>query len=255
MLDLEQETLEDMLQTQEYLNQEKIHVRCLCFRLLLTLTFSKEEWDCETIISTYSTLDNHPRLIKDPKTKFQPFHSLKKASRHRNNMNDEESVTVSVTSSTHQHLKNVPLTHPSNPPSSINGKGKIILSGKLNLPEGFSKYSQPKTKTKSRVGLSAIEEERKNEQFEEKSHSEDSEESEKEGEDELDVDKEGKKGKNKETREEKKLRKQAVKDERKQKRMNKKLLKSAFLKEGVKIIKELGKEDSTNHCSVFKYSV
>lgn len=70
MLDLEQETLEDMLQTQEYLNQEKIHVRCLCFRLLLTLTFSKEEWDCETIISTYSTLDNHPRLIKDPKSKL-----------------------------------------------------------------------------------------------------------------------------------------------------------------------------------------
>ncbi len=223
---------------------------------MLTLTFSQEEWDCETIISTYSTLDNHPRLIRDPKTKFQPFHLLKKASRHRNNVNDEESVTVSVTSSAHQRLKSVPLTQPSNPPSSINGKGKIILSGKLNLPEGFSKYSQPKTKTKGRAGLSAIEEEQKNEQFEEKSHFEDNEDSEKEGEDSgKESDAEGKKGKNKETREEKKLRKQAVKEERKQKRMNKKLLKSAFQKEGVKIIKELGKEDSTNHCSVFKYSV
>jgi protein LTV1 len=26
----------------------------------------KEQWDCETIISTYSTLDNHPTRIKEP---------------------------------------------------------------------------------------------------------------------------------------------------------------------------------------------
>lgn len=38
MLDFEQETLEDMLQTQEYLNQEKVYVSCL-FSPLAHLNF------------------------------------------------------------------------------------------------------------------------------------------------------------------------------------------------------------------------
>jgi hypothetical protein len=57
--------VEDVINSVAYLKETKVY----------------EEWDCETIISTYSTLDNHPTLVKDPKTKFRPFSSLKK-SRH-----------------------------------------------------------------------------------------------------------------------------------------------------------------------------
>lgn len=34
--------------SQEYLREERVH----------------EQWDCETILTTYSTLDNHPHLIQ-----------------------------------------------------------------------------------------------------------------------------------------------------------------------------------------------
>jgi hypothetical protein len=34
-----------------------------------------EEWDCETILSTYSTLDNHPTVIKDTNAKFKKYRS------------------------------------------------------------------------------------------------------------------------------------------------------------------------------------
>lgn len=34
-----------------------------------------DEWDCETILSTYSTLDNHPTLIKDTNAKFKKYRS------------------------------------------------------------------------------------------------------------------------------------------------------------------------------------
>ena len=34
-----------------------------------------EQWDCESVLSTYSTLDNHPSLIKDANTKFRPYKS------------------------------------------------------------------------------------------------------------------------------------------------------------------------------------
>lgn len=38
----------DLMMSQEYLREERVH----------------EQWDCETILTTYSTLDNHPSIIK-----------------------------------------------------------------------------------------------------------------------------------------------------------------------------------------------
>eukprot|EP01032_Pedospumella_encystans_P019272 gene19272-21914_t len=35
----------------------------------------EEEWDCESILSTYSTLDNHPTVIKDTNSKFRKYRS------------------------------------------------------------------------------------------------------------------------------------------------------------------------------------
>lgn len=38
----------------------------------------KEHWDCESILSTYSNLYNHPKLISEPKVrvKFDYIHKL-----------------------------------------------------------------------------------------------------------------------------------------------------------------------------------
>lgn len=37
----------------------------------------KEKWDCESILSTYSNIYNHPQLIKDSVSKrFLFFHSF-----------------------------------------------------------------------------------------------------------------------------------------------------------------------------------
>lgn len=33
----------------------------------------KEKWDCESILSTYSNLYNHPRLIEEPKVCYIVF--------------------------------------------------------------------------------------------------------------------------------------------------------------------------------------
>jgi protein LTV1 len=38
----------DMMLSQEYLREER----------------EQEQWDCETILTTYSTLDNHPSVIQ-----------------------------------------------------------------------------------------------------------------------------------------------------------------------------------------------
>lgn len=53
-----------------------------------------ERWDCETILSTYSTLDNHPSLIRDTNSKFRKFKS-----RHERRLDAEakaSSDTVSM---------------------------------------------------------------------------------------------------------------------------------------------------------------
>jgi protein LTV1 len=47
-----QAELEDLMGSQEYLREVKPH----------------ENWDCETILSTYSTLDNHPTVIRKAKS-------------------------------------------------------------------------------------------------------------------------------------------------------------------------------------------
>jgi hypothetical protein len=82
------------------------------------------EWDCESVLSTYSTLDNHPALIKEPgKSSFRGY-------KNRHARQTEAEMLESA--------------------SSVNGKAalvektagalapkKIELSGKLSLPVGF----------------------------------------------------------------------------------------------------------------------
>jgi len=49
----------EMMTCQDYLRVQKV----------------QEEWDCETIISTYSTLENHPTVVKDKNSKYKPHKS------------------------------------------------------------------------------------------------------------------------------------------------------------------------------------
>jgi hypothetical protein len=241
-LNEKKEKVDDVMQEVEYLKEKKVY----------------EEWDCETIISTYSTLDNHPTLIKDPKsTKFRPFNTLKKSRHHPqhpsqiNNTGDGSEIS-SVSSRTNNNNNN----HSNQMQQPITpGNNKILLTGKMNLPEGFSRYSQPKNsknnqnqKNDRKSLLQEIQEDQGEEE-------EESSEDEKDQENNSDEDSsEETKGRKKETPEEKQARKKKMKEERKKRRMNKKSLKTAFQKEGLKIIKSLGLEQSTDHVSVFKYS-
>ncbi len=154
---------------------------------------------------------------------------------------------------------------PSQVTSSVSGK--IILSGKLNLPVGFGPQAHGRPKSERvRSQLTAIKENTVNDEDdkieeqsindEEESNSDDSKSSNNDQECGDDwVEKEKKlKGRKKETPEEKKARKLATKEERKIKRTSKKHLKNIFKQEGSKIIQTVGKEQSINHVSVFKYS-
>jgi len=81
----------------------------------------EEMWDCETIISSMSVLDNHPKLIPKPIS----------------NKNKEGRSTSSEASTT----------------NSLNGlpAPKIILSGKYNLPLDYVNNKQKKVSTSSIV--------------------------------------------------------------------------------------------------------
>ena len=162
--------------------------------------------------------------------------------------------------------------------------GKIVLSGRLNLPEGFgpSQYEKRKELPQRLLDSSTLQQEGKSsssgtgstkkglhniaEASEEEE--EDDDEDEESGSDDEDGDGEGEEGegerkhrsgnmsrkRRQETPEEKKARKEVVKEERRNKRQGKKELKSAFKAEGARIIRSVGNEQSTDHVSVFRYT-
>lgn len=95
-VDIQQERLEQQ-QLQEETEKELLRMRReaankdtsieTCQEYLREVRID-EEWDCETIVSTYSTLDNHPTLIKDTNTKFRKYKSP-----HQRALEAEESGT------------------------------------------------------------------------------------------------------------------------------------------------------------------
>jgi hypothetical protein len=234
----------------------------------------QDAWDCESIISTYSTLDNHPTVVRDPKTKFKPYKSRFQRDQEAQALS-QYSDTASLASS---RKSKASTTAPS--PVVLPLSGKIVLSGKLNLPLGFAPGSQVKAQGQiakmNTKHLSGIPENKVND-----SDDDDDEENEDEDDSGSDddpdndnnnnqqnetageegqrptgwVEKEKKvKARKKESAEEKKARKQATKEERKNKRVEKKQLKTMFKDEGTKYSKSVGNEQTINHVSVFKYS-
>lgn len=77
----------------------------------------EEQWDCETILTTYSTLDNHPSIIKDA----NPNKNRKKRERRPRKEAEATSSSSSVVSITEV--------------ATANPNTKIILAGKLGLPK------------------------------------------------------------------------------------------------------------------------
>ena len=148
----------------------------------------EEEWDCESILSTYSTLDNHPTVIKDTNSKFRKYksphqRSLDAEAAAASNMSSAGSVasrnsrmTKSVISKGPSIIYGTPAAlaaanakyviqfyyagERSNPFTKVaffyynycllratsSAPGKIVLSGRLNLPEGFGPSQYEKRK-------------------------------------------------------------------------------------------------------------
>lgn len=121
---------------------------------------------------------------------------------------------------------------------------RIILSGRLHLPEGYAPSSSQRNNSTQQSShphpLNAI-----------------AENSDSSSEDDGSVKKTKEPvGRNKnETAEEKRLRKAAVKLERQQNRVAKKTLKLSFTNEGKMCVKNSSNQQSINNVSVFKYSM
>lgn len=204
--------LHEMMISQEYLREEKV----------------QDQWDCETILSTYSTLDNHPSIIQ------------KERKKKKNSMNDQSSD-----GSSGFYSRGKQKTGPPQP---------ILLGGKYMLPK----------ETNPNIIKKQNEKKKKLPQIESGSESESESESDEEDEEELNPNNDQietvklkrekpKTLRQKETPEEKKQRKAQVKQERKEKRTSKKSLKSAFKDEEVRIGRIAGQSQDIDRVSVFRY--
>jgi protein LTV1 len=170
----EEQEFNDMMMSQEYLREER----------------EQEQWDCETILTTYSTLDNHPAVIQ-------------KERRHKKKGQSVDGSTTSTSNGTldGKFYSRGSLKAPTQPQP-------IVLGGRYMLP----KESNPRLKNKKNTKLAPID----SESDEEPSDSESSEEEVENDEtnDGIDVVKlkreKPKSLRQKETPEEKKLRKQQV---------------------------------------------
>lgn len=63
---LSRQTEDEVWQSQKYLSEQRVMASSV-FSLtgfVIDCLRNQNEWDCETILSTYSTLDNHPTIIK-----------------------------------------------------------------------------------------------------------------------------------------------------------------------------------------------
>eukprot|EP01041_Mallomonas_annulata_P002816 gene2816-5538_t len=214
----------DLMHCQEYLRETRLEL----------------EWDCETILSTYSTLDNHPTLIQIPKNR-------------RKNNNTVNSSNNSVVSSNQSHRGNIIPSVPQ----------KIVLTGKYQLPKGFTQKSlhipaqneQTATSTSTSKTTTNVLQERKSTTSNNKTDENDSDE---DGEadndnDDSEDDEEvssaqklavtgtgtgmtmtlSRKG---ETPEQRKARKAAVKEEKRMRRVTKKEVRQVFRNESSKLV-------------------
>lgn len=269
-LDLPEE--EEDLPEEEYITQEYLRERR-----------EEEQWDCETILSTYSTLDNHPSMISADRSR-QKRRVYKGRGRARG-LEDDDSAGGSVAASSYQGTQYSNKSQSAIPGGRFYSKGqlrsmdsgggraakKIVLAGKHSLPLGFGlagkSASSSKTggshsserdsedevvdlnsrRKKLEVPFEKIQEEDEDDE-EEEEHSGSSSEDEQGG-----RKAKVKVTKRKETAEEKRQRKARVKEERRSKRAMKKEQKMAFRREETRLGFVSDQRQDTDRISVFKY--
>jgi len=98
-----------------------------------------EEWDCETILTTYSTLDNHPALLKEKNSKYKAHRSGFSIRKERE---DNRSESLSAVPGGREALTRAAYVGAIGREEDTSGIGvmaprRIVLGGKLGLPEGY----------------------------------------------------------------------------------------------------------------------
>ena len=239
----------------------------------------REEWDCETILSTYSTLDNHPSLIKVQvlvmSLDLQSHVTLQTPS-IRGSRSGVSEANTSLTESTwisqggtayrgkvpRERKYAAPKTYTMPASASGSQTARILLKGKLQLPEGFGsearvlKRDRPIEQQFTKLTLNDSEERVKGDDDE--PAGDDSEGEDSDDEDRVDggnVENGSGNGRRKETAEEKKLRKQRVKEDKRNRRELKKQLKIAFKSEYLNQVAKRSTSQDINSVRVYKYTV
>jgi len=198
---------------------------------------TKNEWDCETILTTYSTLDNHPSVIKDEFSKFKPHKSRYVVANELANENRQKTLDKTEKLLCNEKKYNIIPNH-----NTITTK--ILLSNKTMLPIGFGPHEKNNKST-------SILDKHINKESKETVSDNDSNDSE---EDDISITSSSIstiRNKN-ETNDEKKLRKQKTKELKREKRTIKKNLKLAYKFEEIKLNHHLAKQQDINHARVFK---
>lgn len=261
--DLARESEQAIPVCQEYLRQER----------------PREAWDCESVLSTLSTTDNLPTVLADNRR----YLSRKQLQRGGGGASSAQSV-VSQQSQQSRRLHKAAAPPPVNVAQLLTQRpapltGKIVLSGRLNLPAGFTprdlrlasssgassgaqsaqmhrlladaaQTTATAPAAAGAMGLRAVAEAAHEDAA--------SDEEEEEGEEDASSDEEvasNVRRRGRETAEERRARKAAVKEARRHKRASKKQLKESFVQEQAKLVKTLGRESAAiEHVSVFRYS-
>lgn len=241
LADLARESEQAIPVCQEYLREEK----------------PREEWDCASVLSTLSTTDNLPTVLADNRR------YLSRKQLQRGGASSAQSV-VSQQSQQSRRLQRAAAPPPINVAQLLTQRpaplaGKIVLSGRLNLPAGFTPRDVRLANggAAQATGLRAVAE-----AAHEDAASDDDDDAEGAEAAEEDSDASGDEDvassvrrRGRESAEERRARKAAVKEARRQQRASKKQLKQSFGHEQAKLAKTLGRESAAiEHVSVFRYS-
>ena len=218
---------EEILKASPYLAKEKV----------------VEEWDCESILSTYSTTENHPTVIRAPSSRFKEHKS-------KFLLADEKAYEQRLrTMENTEHLLRLDKSRRQFEDSE-GPVPQIVLKGKLGLPQGFEpgkKRFENKSLAASAgvgvVGAAAAA----------ASNDTDSDNGEDDDSENLVVDTSIGRPKN-ETKEEKAARKKAIKEAKKEKREVKKATKTAYNDESKKLANQNINAGEVNRVPVFRYS-
>lgn len=216
--------LEEIIREKDEIREQPVDL--LTCQEYLRETREELEWDCESILSTYSTLDNHPTLIVTPSSR-----------QRRGNKN-----------------KGAPSESSSASAALINGPQKILLTGKHLLPKGYT----PKDVIKSMLKIEKETSSRRlgqmpRNQKEVVEVKDDGEDDDSEDSSETCCKADVLVRRKGETAEEKKARKAKVKDEKRIRREQKKNIKEAFKQELTALTPIPLSGNLDPHVSIFKY--